>query len=44
MLKDKGINEFVEAARIVNREKILGNFLLVGDIDPGNPSSLKGKL
>ena len=41
MLKDKGINEFVEAARIVNREKIFGNFLLVGDIDPGNPSSLK---
>jgi len=42
-LKDKGINEFVEAARIVNREKIFGNFLLVGDIDPGNPSSLKRK-
>ncbi len=41
MLKDKGINEFVEASKIVNREKILGNFLLVGDIDPGNPSSLK---
>ena len=41
MLKDKGINEFVEAARIVNRKKIFGNFLLVGDIDPGNPSSLK---
>ena len=41
MLKDKGINEFVEAARIVNREKKFGNFLLVGDIDPGNPSSLK---
>ena len=43
MLKDKGINEFVEAARIVNRDKKLGNFLLVGDIDPGNPSSLKRK-
>ncbi len=41
MLKDKGINEFVEAARIINSEKILGNFLLVGDVDPGNPSSLK---
>ena len=41
MLQDKGINEFVEAARIVNREKKFGNFLLVGDIDPGNPSSLK---
>lgn len=41
MLKDKGINEFVEASKIVNREKILGNFLLVGDIDQGNPSSLK---
>ena len=41
MLKDKGINEFVEAARIINREKKLGNFLLVGDIDSGNPSSLK---
>ena len=41
MLKDKGINEFVEAARIINRKKIFGNFLLVGDIDPGNPSSLR---
>lgn len=41
MLKDKGINEFVEASRIINREKIFGNFLLVGDIDSGNPSSLK---
>ena len=43
MLRDKGINEFVEAAKIVNRDKTVGNFLLVGDIDPGNPSSLKRK-
>ena len=27
--------------RIINRKKILGNFLLVGDVDPGNPSSLR---
>ncbi len=44
MLKDKGINEFVEVARILNREKIIGNFLLVGDIDPDNPSSLKRQI
>ena len=41
MLKDKGINEYVEAARVVNHNKKCGHFLLVGDIDPGNPSSLK---
>lgn len=41
MLKDKGIREFVDAARILKNKKIKGRFLLVGDIDPLNPSSLE---
>ena len=40
MLKDKGVREFVAAARKLNTEKINARFLLVGDIDHSNPSSL----
>ena len=40
MLKDKGVREFVGAASKLNSQKINGRFLLVGDIDPLNPSSL----
>ena len=40
MLKDKGVREFVAAARKLNSQKINGRFLLVGDIDHSNPSSL----
>ena len=41
MLKDKGIFEFVNAARILNKRNFQCRFLLVGDIDQKNPSSLK---
>jgi len=41
MLKDKGIFEFVNAARILNKRNFKCRFLLVGDIDQKNPSSLK---
>ena len=41
MLKDKGIYEFVSAARKLKAHKVNAKFLLVGDTDPYNPSSLK---
>ena len=40
MLCDKGVREFVKAAGIVRRKHPDWKFLLVGDIDPGNPSTL----
>ncbi len=41
MLKDKGVREFVAAAKLLKRKKINGRFILVGDTDTLNPSSLK---
>ncbi len=41
MLKDKGVIEFVEAAKIIKSKEVKANFLLVGDIDSLNPTSLK---
>ncbi len=42
MLIDKGILEFVEAARLLaTKEKL--RLVLVGDVDPGNPASLQKK-
>ncbi len=40
MLKDKGVREFVEAAREIRKEHSDWIFQLVGGIDKGNPSSL----
>ena len=40
MLKDKGVFEFVEAARILKASGVEANFNLVGGIDKGNPSTL----
>ena len=40
MLRDKGVSEFVEAARKVRAIYPGWDFWLVGDVDPGNPSSL----
>lgn len=40
MLRDKGVGEFVEAARKVRAIYPDWDFWLVGDVDPGNPSSL----
>ena len=40
MLRHKGIVEFVEAARIVRRTQPDWRFVLAGDVDEGNPSSL----
>lgn len=40
MLWDKGIKEFVEAARILKSQKLNARFVLVGDPDIGNPGAI----
>ena len=40
LLWDKGVGEFVEAARRLRSEGIPARFVLAGRIDPGNPSSI----
>jgi glycosyltransferase involved in cell wall biosynthesis len=40
MLRDKGVCEFVEAARRLHDAGITARFVLVGDPDPGNPGSI----
>lgn len=41
MLEDKGIYEYVKAAEILKSKNIKSRFLLIGDIDKKNPTSLK---
>jgi glycosyltransferase involved in cell wall biosynthesis len=40
MLVDKGVNEFVEAAKILKERGFKGELILVGDPDPLNPASI----
>ena len=40
LLRDKGVYEFVEAAKIIIEQSHHARFILVGDIDEGNPASL----
>lgn len=40
LLRDKGVLEFVEAARLL-KARAQARFVLVGGIDPGNPTSLQ---
>ncbi len=40
MLWDKGIGEFVEAARILFDQGVQARFVLVGDTDPANPAAI----
>ena len=40
MLRDKGVVEFVDAARLVAKTGLNVQFQLVGDIDHGNPTTL----
>ncbi len=40
LLKDKGVLEFVSAAKTLKQKNIKARFVLVGDIDPLNPSSV----
>ncbi len=43
LLKEKGVLEFVEAARTLKKRGILSRFWLVGAPDHGNPSSVSDK-
>jgi glycosyltransferase involved in cell wall biosynthesis len=43
LLRDKGVYEFICAAKIVRSKNSSVQFLLVGDIDDGNPTSMNSK-
>jgi glycosyltransferase involved in cell wall biosynthesis len=40
LLWQKGVGEFVEAARLLKEGEVKARFLLVGGLDPGNPNSV----
>jgi len=40
MLQDKGVGEFIEAARLLTEAGICARFVLAGDPDIGNPASV----
>jgi len=44
LLKDKGVCEFIDAARIVNSNGLKAHFKLVGELDEGNPESVSSAL
>jgi glycosyltransferase involved in cell wall biosynthesis len=44
MLWDKGVGEFVEAARKLRAEGVKARFVLVGVPDPGNPTAVPPKI
>ena len=41
MISDKGINEFVEAARLIREDNHTAYFQILGKIDKGNPNHIK---
>jgi len=40
MLRDKGVDEFVDAARSLRDAGVHARFVLVGETDPGNPTAI----
>ena len=40
LLRDKGVQEFIDAAKLVKARESTVQFVLVGDVDEGNPTSL----
>lgn len=40
LLRDKGVCEYVEAVRLLRERGVRATFRLVGDPDPGNPTSI----
>jgi glycosyltransferase involved in cell wall biosynthesis len=40
LLRDKGVREFIEAARLLKLAGVSADFLLAGASDPGNPSAV----
>lgn len=43
LLHEKGIFDFVSAAKIIKKKNINAKFLLAGDLDPDNPTSLNNQ-
>jgi len=43
LLEDKGVREFVEAARVLKERGVVARFLLAGSPDPGNLTSITEK-
>lgn len=43
LLRDKGVVEFYEAAKTLKLRGVQARFVLVGDVDPGNPATLASK-
>ncbi|HEX4378819.1 MAG TPA: glycosyltransferase family 4 protein [Candidatus Acidoferrum sp.] len=43
MLRDKGVVEFVEAARELKQAGVSARFVLVGETDPGNPTAISAE-
>jgi glycosyltransferase involved in cell wall biosynthesis len=40
LLADKGVREFVQAARLLKQQGVSARFCLAGSVDPANPASL----
>ena len=43
MLRDKGVGEFVDAARSLRHAGVSARFVLVGETDPGNPTAISAE-
>ncbi len=41
LIRDKGVLEYIESARLVKGKEVKAKFLLVGSVDSENPSELK---
>ena len=41
MLSHKGVYEFINAVKIIKKQKVNARFVLVGDLDEENPSGIK---
>jgi glycosyltransferase involved in cell wall biosynthesis len=41
MIREKGVADFVEAARILRAQQVAAEFVLVGAPDPGNPNTVR---
>lgn len=39
LLFDKGLTEYVDAIKLLNRRGVIANYQIVGDLDPGNATS-----
>jgi len=40
LLRDKGVFEFIQAARLLGERGVPARFVLAGEVDPGNPTSM----